>query len=80
MKYLITGGFGCIGSYVIRDLLKQAAEIVVYDLTYDLTIPRMVLTDKQLDKIEFVPGDITDASRKTCRRSNVFNALKCFFL
>ena len=62
MKYLITGGFGCIGSYVIRDLLKQAAEIVVYDLTYDLTIPRMVLTDKQLDKIEFVPGDITDAS------------------
>ena len=38
MKYLITGGFGCIGSYVIRDLLDLEAEIVVYDLAYDFTI------------------------------------------
>ncbi len=62
MKYLITGGFGCIGSYVIRDLLKQSAEIVVYDLAYDLTIPKMVLTDQQLSQSSFVPGDITDTA------------------
>ena len=62
MKYLITGGFGCIGSYVIRDLLDLEAEIVVYDLTYDLTIPKLILTDSQIERVTFVPGDITDAA------------------
>jgi len=73
LKYLITGGFGCIGSYVIRDLLGLEAEIVVYDLTYDLTIPKLVLTDQQIEQVAFVPGDITDAANlmRTIKEHNI---------
>ena len=60
MAYLVTGGFGCIGSYVIRDLLEAGKQVIVYDLTYDLTIPNMVLNDNQINQITFVGGDITD--------------------
>jgi len=45
MAYLLTGGMGCIGTYVIRDLLAAGEKVVVYDFAYDLTIPKMVLTD-----------------------------------
>ena len=60
MAYLITGGMGCIGSYVIRDLLNAGEKIIVYDFIPDLTIPRMVLTEEQLEQFTFVQGDITD--------------------
>jgi nucleoside-diphosphate-sugar epimerase len=60
MAYLITGGFGCIGTYVIRELLNAGEQIVVYDSVYDLTIPKLVLNTEQLEQITFVQGDITD--------------------
>ena len=60
MAYLITGGFGCIGTYVIRDLLNAGEDIVVYDSVYDLTIPKLVLSAEQLEQFTFVQGDITD--------------------
>lgn len=60
MNVLITGGFGCIGSYVIRDLLRAGETAVVYDLVEDHTIPRMVMTPSEIDQIRFVQGDITD--------------------
>ena len=60
MAYLITGGMGCIGSYVIRDLLNAGEKIIVYDFIRDLTIPKMVLTEEQLEQFTFVQGDITD--------------------
>ena len=60
MAYLLTGGMGCIGTYVIRDLLAAGEKVVVYDFAYDLTIPKMVLTDTQIEGFTFVQGDITD--------------------
>jgi UDP-glucose 4-epimerase len=60
MAYLVTGGMGCIGSYVIRDLLNAGEEMIVYDFAKDLTIPKMALTPKQLEQFRFVQGDITD--------------------
>ncbi len=60
MAYLITGGMGCIGSYVIRDLLNAGEKITVYDFAPDFTIPKMVLTAEQLEQFTFVQGDITD--------------------
>ena len=48
MAYLLTGGMGCIGTYVIRDLLAAGEKVVVYDFAYDLTIPKMVLPMSKL--------------------------------
>jgi len=60
MAYLLTGGLGCIGTYVIRDLLAAGEKVVVYDFAHDLTIPKMVLPIDQIDQFTFVQGDITD--------------------
>ena len=60
VNVLITGGFGCIGSYVIRDLLRVGETAVVYDIVEDHTIPRMVMTPQEIDQIRFVQGDVTD--------------------
>ena len=60
MAYLITGGMGCIGSYVVRDLLNAGEKLIVYDSIHDLTIPKLVLTTEQLERFTFVQGDITD--------------------
>ena len=56
MAYLLTGGMGCIGTYVIRDLLAAGEKVVVYDFAYDLTIPKMVLTEEQIEGFTFVQG------------------------
>lgn len=60
MAFLLTGGLGCIGTYVIRDLMAAGEKVIVYDFAYDLTIPKMVLSDEQIEGIIFVQGDITD--------------------
>lgn len=60
MAYLITGGMGCIGSYVIRDLLNAGEKLIVFDSIHDLTIPKLVLSPQQLEGFTFVQGDITD--------------------
>ena len=60
MNVLITGGFGCIGSYVARDLLEAGDQVVIYDMAEDRSIPRMALSPEQADALPFERGDITD--------------------
>ena len=73
MAYLITGGMGCIGSYVIRDLLNAGEKLIVYDSIHDLTIPKLVLTPEQLERFTFVQGDITDLPHvlRTVKEHNI---------
>ena len=60
MNVLITGGFGCIGSYAARDLLNAGNQVVIYDMVEDRTIPRMTMPTEQAEALVFEPGDITD--------------------
>jgi len=53
---LVTGGAGFVGSYIAEELLKEGADVVVYD--------NLIRGRKENimspDKIEFVEGDIRD--------------------
>jgi nucleoside-diphosphate-sugar epimerase len=60
MTVLVTGGFGCIGSYTVRDLLAAGEQVVVYDIAEDHTIPRMVMAGAEIGNVRFVQGDVTD--------------------
>jgi len=55
-RILVTGGAGFIGSYIAEELLKEGADVVVYD--------NLIRGRKENimspDKIEFVEGDIRD--------------------
>jgi UDP-glucose 4-epimerase len=60
MTYLITGGSGCIGSYVIRDLLARGDKIVNYDFDTNQAVLRQIVPPDQLREVITVQGDITD--------------------
>ena len=35
MRVLLTGGYGCIGSWIVRNMLARGDQVWVYDLKED---------------------------------------------
>jgi nucleoside-diphosphate-sugar epimerase len=62
VAYLITGGSGCVGAYVIRDLLARGERVVNYDLDTRQEILQQVVDPQVLEGLVTVSGDITDAA------------------
>ena len=54
---------GCIGAWVLRNLVQKGARPVAFDLASDLKHPRLLMDDRQLAQIRFVQGDIADLRR-----------------
>jgi nucleoside-diphosphate-sugar epimerase len=59
MRVLLTGGFGCIGSWIIRNLLARGDTVFVYDLHEDRRRLRL-LVDEEAGPVVYLPGDVTD--------------------
>jgi UDP-glucose 4-epimerase len=60
MKYLITGGCGFIGSHIAEELVKDGAEVRVYD---DLSSGYKHNIEAFADRVEFIEADVRDAER-----------------
>lgn len=60
MRVLITGGYGFIGAWIIRNLLARGDEVWVFDLREDARRLRLILPESEVAKVTFVPGDVTD--------------------
>jgi len=60
MSTLVTGGSGCIGAYVIRDLIAQGEEVVNYDADPGGGVLPQVLSSAGRDALTTVRGDILD--------------------
>src|SRR5690348_5230235 len=73
MRVLLTGGYGCIGSWIIRNLLERGDQAWVYDLREDLSRLRLVLPADQLGAVRYVRGDVTDLAglRDTLARHDI---------
>ena len=65
MRVLLTGGFGCIGSWITKQLLDQGADLWVYDLREDHSRMELVLRREQLSDVTFVAGDVTNFEHVT---------------
>jgi nucleoside-diphosphate-sugar epimerase len=63
VRVLITGGFGCIGSWITKQLVERAAGVWIYDLKEDWRRMDAILEPDQLEQVQFVPGDVTDLDR-----------------
>lgn len=63
MRVMVTGAQGCIGAWVVRQLLEQSAEVVIYDID---PMPRrlsLIVPDEILRRIEVHIGAVEDSSR-----------------
>jgi nucleoside-diphosphate-sugar epimerase len=60
MHVLLTGGYGCIGSWIARHLLGRGDRVWMYDLKEDPRRLRLLLDDERLRRVGFVQGDVTD--------------------
>jgi nucleoside-diphosphate-sugar epimerase len=66
----MTGGFGCIGSWVARQLVEAGHEVWIYDLKEDTHRLDLIVGPEARPLVHFVPGDVSevDAVRSAVER------------
>jgi UDP-glucose 4-epimerase len=66
MTYLITGGTGFIGSRIVRDLVREGAQVVVYDWYPEKLALERLLTEKEIaTQVKIIQGDVTNFAHLT---------------
>lgn len=58
--FLVTGAFGCIGSWVVKRLVDAGVPVTTYDLPGEPVRMRAIMTPDQIEQVQILPGDITD--------------------
>ena len=58
-RFLVTGAFGCIGAWVVHELVRGGRDVVMFDLATEPRRLRLLLGD-EADAVAHVAGDITD--------------------
>ena len=65
MTYLVTGGRGFIGSYVVRDLVRQGERVIAHDYFTDGGLLESILTSEERKELKVVNGDPSDFAELT---------------
>lgn len=63
MRVLITGGYGFLGSWVVKDLIAGGHEIFLYDIKQDTERLEVILNKEVIAKTTFCEGNVTDQDR-----------------
>ena len=61
MRVLMTGGYGCIGSWVVKQLADTGQDVWIYDLREDNHRLDLILEPGQRAAVHFLAGDVSDA-------------------
>jgi UDP-glucuronate 4-epimerase len=74
--FLVTGAAGCIGAWVLRNLIHEGTPVTVLDLAKDHHRLLLVLNDEEIAKIDFILGDVSDyATVETAIQSSGANRI-----
>ncbi|NCO32500.1 MAG: epimerase [Armatimonadetes bacterium CG2_30_59_28] len=60
MKWMVTGAYGCIGSWIVKNLVERDQEVILYDLQEDTSRMKMIMDENALSQARFVCGDVSD--------------------
>src|SRR5262245_49928501 len=56
----MTGGCGCIGSWVTKQLIERGDEVWIYDLRADTHRLDLILEPENAAEVQFIAGDVSD--------------------
>ena len=59
-RFLVTGAYGCLGAWVISELLAAGQPVTSFDLSDEPRLLRLLLDEERIASIPHVRGDITD--------------------
>ncbi len=68
--YFITGAQGCIGSWIVKALTERGDNAVVFDRSDDSRRLSAIMNDRDLARVRFITGDITDQTGVLSALSN----------
>lgn len=73
MAHLITGGTGFIGSRIVRDLVREGHDVVVFDFLPQLNLLSEMMTEREIAAVKVVQGDILDMAAlvRTCQENRI---------
>src|SRR5438105_13826795 len=73
MHVLLTGGCGCIGAWITRNLLERGDKVWIYDLKEDPRRLRLIMDETKLKQVNFIQGDVTDLAglRRACEQHRI---------
>ncbi len=57
-SYLVTGAQGCIGAWVVKNLVDRHQTVLVYDLDLEPKRLGLLLRPRELERVQFVKGDV----------------------
>jgi nucleoside-diphosphate-sugar epimerase len=63
MRVLITGGYGFLGSWIVKDLFAGGHSIFLYDIKQDAERLEVVLNKDIISQTTFCEGNVTDQDR-----------------
>src|SRR5213595_1969788 len=59
-RFLVTGAFGCIGTWVVRDLVRDGIAVTALDLGAEPARWPLAMSDDEIGRVRRRQGDITD--------------------
>ena len=62
-RFLVTGALGCVGAWTLAALVREGVPVVAFDLGEDRRRLELVMQPDELERVEHVRGDVTDAEQ-----------------
>ena len=60
--FFVTGAMGCIGAWVVRNLVQENSSVTVFDLSADRHRLELIMTADELTRVTFIQGDLTQTN------------------
>jgi len=60
--YMVTGAQGCIGAWILKNLISEGVAVTAIDLDTNPRRLRQIATDAEIARVDFVQGDVSDAA------------------
>ena len=59
-RFLVTGAYGCLGSWAVKQLVGEGVPVFTYDLPGSRHRLHLIMSDEELANVTMFAGDITD--------------------